>query len=379
MPIKNKSKSLNKTNNNKKERSIYPTRSQSQKTNNRNNNNRNNVNGTNNTVSEFNKLIDYLTSFNKLEKQAKLKYKLDNPNEKVNDKKFRLNIPIELLKLISLKAYSLFSQEPNLLKLSGSLYIFGDIHGQFCDLLRFIELIGMPIKSTFLFLGDYVDRGDNSLEVIALLFSLKIKYPKNVFLLRGNHECAEINSIYGFKEECSERYKNGITIWKEINKTLRMLPICALVNKKIFCTHGGISPSIDNLEQINKINRNVNIPDKGILCDLVWSDPEEHKSNWNNNERGISYTFNGKAVDNFISKCNIDLIVRAHQVVDNGYEFFNKQKLVTVFSAPNYCGQIGNDASIMTVNNSEYSFITLKPTPKTIKKKLTHSVKKCKK
>jgi len=328
------------------------------------------------TFKCFDTFIKYLIEFNTLETNMKRKLKKENPRKDYNDINYRINIPIQILEKICLKTYQLFSNEPNLLEIKGPLYIFGDIHGQYCDLLRFIEIIGLPPKSKFLFLGDYVDRGDNSIEVVSLLFSLKIKYPKQVYLLRGNHECSSINDMYGFKDECIERYKErGEYVWSEINKTLRMLPVSALVDKKIFCTHAGISPQLETLSQINKLNRNVEIPEKGILCDLTWSDPKKQRNKWADNDRGVSYTFNETAVDDFIKKMNIDLIVRAHQVVDEGHQFFNGQKLVTVFSAPNYCGQVGNQASVMKIkSNLECSFITLKPVNKKKKKQQSHSV-----
>lgn len=324
----------------------------------------------------FDKFIQYLVSFNKLEDNARKKLQRENPRKNYDDNNYRINVPIPILEKICLKTYKLFSDEPNMLNLSTNIHIFGDIHGQYCDLIRFLDIIGLPPKVKLLFLGDYVDRGNNSIEVISLLFSLKIKYPKQVFLLRGNHECPLLNDAYGFKEECVERYKEkGEYIWKEINKTLRMLPICALVGKKVFCTHGGISPHITNLKQINEINRNVDIPDKGILCDLTWSDPKKQKSKWNDNDRGISYTFNENALDDFMKKLGLDLIVRAHQVVDDGFQFFHGHKMVTVFSAPNYCGQVGNLASVMLIkNNMECSFITLKPVNKKIRKQQSLSI-----
>ena len=372
-----KSKSLNHKSNSKNNvarnsREVFSKRSQSLST-----KTANSKKGQEKTINKqfncFDKFIQYLISFNKLEKEAKNRLKKENPRTNISDKMFRINIPLPIIEKICLKAYQLFSNEPNLLQLSSSIYIFGDIHGQYCDLLRFFDLIGLPPKVKFLFLGDYVDRGDNSLEVISLLFSLKIKFPKQVFLLRGNHECNQVNDMYGFKEECEERYgEQGFHVWTEINKALRMLPICALIDNKIFATHGGISPHIENLNQINKLNRNVEIPDSGILCDLVWSDPKSHSKKWCDNDRGVSYTFNERAVDDFMKKIGVDLIVRAHQVVDDGFEFFNGQKMVTVFSAPNYCGQVGNQASVMKIKkNLECSFITLKPVYK--KKKNIHS------
>ena len=339
------------------------------------------VSQSHNTIQKFNcfdKFIKYLISFNKLEEATRAKLKKENPKKNYSQNNYRINIPIPILEKICLKTYKILSDEPNLLRLSSPIYIFGDIHGQYCDLIRFLDIIGLPPKSKFLFLGDYVDRGDNSIEVISLLFSLKIKYPKQVFLLRGNHECSQVNDAYGFKDECIERYKDrGIHIWNEINNTLRMLPVSALIDNKIFCTHGGISPHLENLEQINKINRNVEVPDRGILCDLTWADPKRQRNKWADSDRGISYTFNEKALDDFIKKMKIELVVRAHQVVDDGFQFFHNQKMVTVFSAPNYCGEVGNHASVMKVkSNLECSFITLKPVSKKVKKFKSFSLSK---
>lgn len=322
--------------------------------------------------NSFDEFIKKLLKFNLLESCAR--QKLDD-----DDAPFRLNIPIGIIEILCLKTFDLFSKESNLLELESPFYIFGDIHGQYSDLLRFLEMIELPPKTKLLFLGDYVDRGENSLEVICLLFSLKIKFPNHVYLLRGNHECSDLNNAYGFKDECIERYnyKDGNHIWREINKSFNMLPICSILNKKIFCVHGGISPHIENIKQINEINRNCCIPDKGILCDFTWSDPKKQKSKWNDNDRGCSYTFNEKASDDFMKKLNIELVIRAHQVVDNGFQFFNDKKVVTIFSAPNYCGDLGNTASIMKINEKlECSFLSLKPISKNKKKYRSKSASK---
>lgn len=325
----------------------------------------------NTKINSFDKFIEYLLKFNLLENDARQKMKND-------DIPFRLNIPINIINILCLKTYDLLSKEPNLLELEAPFYIFGDIHGQFSDLLRFFEMVDLPPKNKFLFLGDYVDRGENSLEVVCLLFSLKIKFPNNIYLLRGNHECPDLNGGYGFKDECIERYgKEGIHIWKEINKSFQMLPMCSLLNNKIFCVHGGISPKINTLKEINCVNRNCCIPNDGIMCDFTWGDPKNQQLKWEESDRGCSYTFNDKALDEFMDKLNIDLIVRAHQVVDKGYQFFNNRKLVTVFSAPNYCGDVGNYASVMNISKDlECSFTSLKPTNKKKKKHLSKSVSK---
>jgi serine/threonine-protein phosphatase PP1 catalytic subunit len=201
-------------------------------------------------------------------------------------------------------------------------------------MLRLFEYGGFPPESNYLFLGDYVDRGRQSLETICLLFAYKIKYPENFFLLRGNHECSSINRIYGFYDECKRRY--SVKLWKVFSDCFNCLPIAALVEDRILCMHGGLSPDLKNFDQIRKLYRPSEIPDTGLMCDLLWSDPEKGAKGWATNERGVSFVFGEKVVDEMCELLDIDLICRAHQVVEDGYEFFHKRKVVTVFSAPNY-------------------------------------------
>lgn len=165
----------------------------------------------------------------------------------------------------------------------------GDIHGQYYDLLRLFEYGGFPPESNYLFLGDYVDRGKQSLETICLLLAYKIKYPENFFLLRGNHECASINRIYGFYDECKRRY--NIKLWKTFTDCFNCLPVAAIVDEKIFCCHGGLSPDLQSMEQIRRIMRPTDVPDQGLLCDLLWSDPDKDTTGWGENDRGVSFTF----------------------------------------------------------------------------------------
>lgn len=131
--------------------------------------------------------------------------------------------------------------------------ICGDVHGQYYDLLRLFEYGGYPPESNYLFLGDYVDRGKQSVECICLLLAYKIKYPENFFILRGNHECASINRIYGFYDECKRRY--SIKLWKTFIDCFNCLPIAAIIEEKIFCMHGGLSPDLNSMEQICRIMR----------------------------------------------------------------------------------------------------------------------------
>uniref|UniRef100_A0A2A4K0N3 Serine/threonine-protein phosphatase n=1 Tax=Heliothis virescens TaxID=7102 RepID=A0A2A4K0N3_HELVI len=200
------------------------------------------------------------------------------------------------------KSREIFLQQPILLELEAPLKICGDIHGQYTDLLRLFEYGGFPPEANYLFLGDYVDRGKQSLETICLLLAYKIKYPENFFLLRGNHECASINRIYG------------------------------------------------------------------LLCDLLWSDPDKDVQGWGENDRGVSFTFGPDVVSKFLNRHDLDLICRAHQVVEDGYEFFAKRQLVTLFSAPNYCGEFDNAGGMMSVDETLMcSFQILKPSEKKAK------------
>jgi serine/threonine-protein phosphatase PP1 catalytic subunit len=267
------------------------------------------------------------------------------------------------IKGVILKSREVFMSQSTLLELEAPIKICGDTHGQYHDLLRLFEYGGFPPEANYLFLGDYVDRGKQSLETICLLLAFKIKYPENFFLLRGNHECASINRIYGFYDECKRRY--NIRLWKTFTDTFNCMPLAAIIDEKIFCMHGGLSPELQNMEQIRKIMRPTDVPDSGLICDLLWSDPEEGISGWGENDRGVSFTFGADVVEKFLRKHDLDLMCRAHQVVEDGYQFFAKRQLITIFSAPNYCGEFDNSGAMMTVDETLMcSFQILKPAVK---------------
>ena len=215
-----------------------------------------------------------------------------------------------------------------LLELEAPIKICGDVHGQYTDLLRLFEYGGFPPEANYLFLGDYVDRGKQSLETICLLLSYKIMYPENFFILRGNHESAGINRIYGFYDECKRRY--SIKMWKVFSDVFNCLPVSALVDEKILCMHGGLSPEMEALSQIANLQRPCDVPDVGLMCDLLWSDPDTSVNGWAENDRGVSFVFGADVVAAFLERHDLDLIVRAHQVVEDGYEVSSLQ-----FSARN--------------------------------------------
>ncbi|KAM1207551.1 hypothetical protein ACFX13_008219 [Malus domestica] len=258
-------------------------------------------------------------------------------------------------------AEQIFMHEQTVLQLKAPVKVFGDLHGQFGDLMRLFDEYGFPSAAgdityiDYLFLGDYVDRGQHSLETITLLLALKIEYPDNVHLIRGNHEAADINALFGFRIECIERMgeNDGIWAWTRFNQLFNYLPLAALIEKKIICMHGGIGRSINSVEQIEKLERPITM-DAGsiILMDLLWSDPTENDSveGLRPNARGPGLvTFGPDRVAEFCKRNKLQLIVRAHECVMDGFERFAQGQLITLFSATNYCGTANNAGAILVV------------------------------
>ncbi|KAK8702179.1 hypothetical protein V6N13_020546 [Hibiscus sabdariffa] len=258
-------------------------------------------------------------------------------------------------------AEQIFMQEPSVLQLKAPIKVFGDLHGQFGDLMRLFDEYGFPSTAgdimyiDYLFLGDYVDRGQHSLETITLLLALKIENPDNVHLIRGNHEASDINALFGFRIECIERMgeNDGIWAWTRFNQLFNCLPLAALIEKKIICMHGGIGRSIHSVEQIEKLERPITM-DVGsiVLMDLLWSDPTENDSieGLRPNARGPGLvTFGPDRVAEFCKRNKLQLIIRAHECVMDGFERFAHGQLITLFSATNYCGTANNAGAILVI------------------------------
>jgi serine/threonine-protein phosphatase PP1 catalytic subunit len=240
--------------------------------------------------------------------------------------------------------------QPTLLEIPVPLTICGDTHGQYPDLIRIFALGGDLPETPYLFLGDYVDRGYQSIETVSLLFLYKILYPDRIFLLRGNHECSYINRLYGFYDDLV--HFHSIEMWYRFSDVFKCLPVAAIVGGKIFCVHGGLSPELGSLDDIRNLSRPIEVPEAGLLCDLLWSDPDPDTDGWGENERGTSCTFDARCVEAFCEKFGVELICRAHQAVMDGYEFpfLPGQKLVTIFSAPNYCYEFENKGAFLKVD-----------------------------
>ena len=234
----------------------------------------------------------------------------------------------------------------NVATLSCPITVCGDIHGQFDDLLEIFDVGGEVPETNYIFLGDFVDRGNNSVETFIFLLCLKIKYPNRITLLRGNHESRQITQAYGFYEECSRKY-GSVNVWRMCTDIFDLFQLAAVIENKVFCVHGGLSPSAPNIDDIKKINRKQEVPHDGIMSDILWGDPDEDVKGYGISPRGAGYLFGGEEVAKFCQTNKIQLIARAHQLAQEGYKFYFNNQLVTVWSAPNYCYICGNVASVM--------------------------------
>merc|ERR1712203_442704 len=200
-----------------------------------------------------------------------------------------------------------------------------------------------------------------SVETFELLLLLKVRYPSCIFLLRGNHESRQITQVYGFYDECLRKYGSA-NVWKLFTDLFDCLPLGALVHSQIFCVHGGLSPSIDTLDQVQQLPRE-EVPHEGPMCDLLWSDPDD-RSGWGISPRGAGYTFGQDVSEQFNHSNGLKLIARAHQLVMEGYNWCHDRNVVTIFSALNYCYRCGNQAAVMEIDEHlKYTFLQFDAPP----------------
>mmetsp|Transcript_4278 Transcript_4278/g.19432 ORF Transcript_4278/g.19432 Transcript_4278/m.19432 type:complete len:311 (+) Transcript_4278:190-1122(+) len=266
------------------------------------------------------------------------------------------------VKLLCSKAMEILVEESNVQRIDSPVTICGDIHGQFYDLMELFKVGGDCPQTNYLFMGDFVDRGFYSVETFLLLLALKVRYPDRIFLIRGNHESRQITQVYGFYDECLRKY-GSVNVWRYCTDIFDYLSLSALIDNRILCVHGGLSPTITTVDQIRTIDRKQEVPHDGAMCDLLWSDPED-VTGWGLSPRGAGYLFGGDVCQQFNAANNIDLIARAHQLVMEGYKWMFDEQLVTVWSAPNYCYRCGNVAAIMELDeNLEKSFKVFEAAP----------------
>jgi serine/threonine-protein phosphatase 5 len=246
----------------------------------------------------------------------------------------------------------------------GHFTVCGDTHGQFYDLLNIFEKGGFPSETNpYLFNGDFVDRGSFSFETVFLLLTIKLACPTGLYMLRGNHETKNMNKIYGFEGEVHHKYDTSVM--NHFAAVFKWLPLAAVLSNKqgpsplsVFVVHGGLSTNIPaadvneagigaiTLEAIEGIPRGREPPESGLMADLLWSDPQSIKGR-SPSKRGVGFSFGPDYTNAFLEKNNLQLVVRSHEVKDDGYVVEHEGKCITIFSAPNYCDQMGNKGAFI--------------------------------
>ena len=268
----------------------------------------------------------------------------------------------------------LLEKDHSLIRIRSPCKIFGNIHGVYTDLMRYFESFGNPSDDNqmgdinvmqYIFLGDFCDRGLYSLEVILLLFALKVKYPDFIYLIRGHHEDKFINEKYGLGDECHDRLldniKNPLSIFANINKAFDYLPFGILLDNNILMVHGGIGSSINTLDDIENIKRpvsvehNVTNKDQLHIIDLLWSEYSEDidnieiNSERDKNKNGFIVKYGKERLNKFLVENKINLLITAHQFVKEGFTTFNNDRLLTVFSATNYMDKYKNIGGMINI------------------------------
>jgi len=260
------------------------------------------------------------------------------------------------------KVREILIEESNCLTVRCPVTVVSDIHGHFFDLKELLNVCGPLPETNYLFLGDYVDRGHHSVRTVTLVFLYKARFKDRVWLLRGNHESRQITQVYGFFDECTRLYGSS-GAWKMVTDCFDRLPVAAVIENQIIGVHAGLSPSLDSIGNIRQMDRFQEVPHEGAMCDLLWSDPDD-RAGWGTSPRGAGYTFGQDISEHFNHVNGLKLIVRAHQLVMEGYSWCHDQNCVTVFSAPNYCYRCGNQAAVMEINDDlKYTFLQFDPNP----------------
>lgn len=258
------------------------------------------------------------------------------------------SFPLVLIKDLLKEAENLFSKQvSNVARIDGDIFIIGDIHGNIRDLLRILATAMPPPKSRYLFLGDYVDRGDYSLECITLLLALAVKFPDHIILIRGNHEYDSVNATYGFMEQVIALYGQS-GVYESFNRVFSYMKIAAIVAETTLCVHGGLSPHLNDLFQLEDLDRTLN-PPCDLINDIMWSDPSDVVDTIVPSTRGNGCMFGHKFLNQFLNNNNLIRLVRGHECVKNGVRIGKDSKIITVFSSCNYKGEGSNQCGLIKI------------------------------
>lgn len=299
---------------------------------------------------------------------------LDFINEMLNAFRNQKALHIRYAIIIILAAKKIMDALPNVVELpvqgENHITVCGDVHGQFYDLANGIfKQNGLPsAKNPYLFNGDFVDRGSFSVEVILTLLAFKVWCPEAIHLTRGNHESVNMNRIYGFEGEVRSKYSQ--TIFNLFTDMFQSLPLAYILDgsskpggRKAFVVHGGLfSKDGVTIDDINALNRHTE-PDTGLMAEMLWSDPQE-TDGWGPSKRGIGVAFGPDVTHRFLDNNGLDLIVRSHEMKNDGYEVGANGRLITIFSAPNYCDQMGNRGAFIKFDYTmKPKFVQFKEVP----------------
>lgn len=260
-------------------------------------------------------------------------------------------MPVEYVDDICKAAIHVIQYQPVLIYMMPTVVVVGDLHGNLVDLVRIFLNHGLPPKTTYLFLGDYVDRGRFSIEVILMLLTLKCRYPNDIILLRGNHEFADVNARYGFLKEVQQVYGND-HVYNIVNEVFSYLPFAAVVGNDIFCVHGGIGSDLSHLNQIAQLKLPINDGSSSFLKGLLWSDPAGANAVFESSIRGESQRYGGYAVRSFFDHTKMKWIIRGHQCVQHGIKHHELGNVITVFSSSSYNGS-KNKAGVLIITKSK--------------------------
>ncbi|RWS27556.1 Calcineurin-like protein phosphoesterase [Leptotrombidium deliense] len=326
-----------------------------------------------NTACEANNLLDILRMFDKTFAKKSQRTKTWPQMDR--------NVVLNSITAICLQAEEIFKHETRCVKVSSPCFVFGDIHGNIADVLTYERNVWKtaPFVSgpSFVFLGDYVDRGDFGIETVCYLLSLKILAPDKFFFCRGNHEIRSIQKVFTFYKECTVKYgtRVGPQIFEAINRVFDRMPICAIIDEKIYCAHGGIPTSVSKIADLMKIPTPLQEPENEAPAawEIMWNDPmdvpefnelaefmkaKENRGFLTNSKRGTAYYYSEEAVDHFLQSNGLSHIIRGHEVVPLGYKFHLGGKVCTVFSSSKYCNGT-NEASIIFIDNENMSVIRM--------------------
>lgn len=257
----------------------------------------------------------------------------------------------ETVRSLAVEATGHFAAEPTRLRLKGPIIVVGDLHGHIFDLYRILGVHGLPPHQTYLFLGDLVDRGEYSVATVALIYSMKILFPNHVYIVRGNHESDDMARRSGLYQEVMTKYKSS-DLYDTLLDSFESLPLSASIGDRILCTHGGIPKDLTSLSQLDSIERPISAESSDIFDGLTWSDPSEDVEMFGESHRGRAHLFGEKAFEKFLCNTGVSLLIRGHECVNDGIRYMFGDRLITVFSASNYCGYTDNKGAVLRIGEN---------------------------